>query len=318
LRYNFHPGQVKAWDSRKRIVAIIAGGRSGKTSFAPMWLHREMQRQGPGDYNLAWLKQKVYDPWLAAGRDHPEIDVIRFDSTENPAFPPQEMERARRALPRWKFDMQYRGLFTRPAGLIYESFDEARHVVQRFAIPEEWGERYLGIDFGGVHTVALFYARDPMKGTLYLYREYRAGGRTAAEHVAAIRRIEPREFTAAVGGSHSEGQWRAEFRAAGLVVREPAVKEVEIGIDRVYGFHRSDALLVFADLEGYLDEKQSYSRVLDDNGDTTEKIDDPHSYHAMDAERYILGWLHEHDDAGDPPMPIILGRKPFSMGAPPW
>ena len=108
-------------------------------------------------YNLGWMKQRVFDPWKAANGNHSEIDVIRFDSTENPAFPPAEFERARAALPRWKFDMQYRGLFTRPAGLIYESFDMAKHVVKRFPIPPEW-PRYVGLDFGPVNTAAVFFA----------------------------------------------------------------------------------------------------------------------------------------------------------------
>jgi hypothetical protein len=418
LKYNFHPGQRRAWKSTKRIVAIIAGGRSGKTSFAPIWLHREMQRQGPGDYliaapsyplidkaagpeienlfgrlldygqlkrspmqfvfseggaarlwgkkperqarilfghaddpesleamsakaawldeagqgafklgsweavqqrlsidrgrvlitskpyNLGWMKQKIYDPWVAASRDHPEIDVIRFDSTENPAFPPEEMERARKALPAWKFDMQFRGLFTRPAGLIYDCFDESRHVVPRFPIPDEWRERFLGLDFGGVNTVALFFVRDPATKVLHLYQTYKAGSRTAKEHADAIRRIEPKPFTACVGGSHSEGQWRAEFAAAGLSVWEPPIKEVEVGIDRVYGFHRENKVKVFADLAGYLDEKLSYSREVDDAGQPLERIDNPNAYHHMDAERYILAYLHER--SAPFPVPTII------------
>src|SRR5207247_1334398 len=56
-------------------------------------------------YNLGWMKQKLWDPWEASGKNHPEIDVIRFDSTENPSFPPAEFERARRELPLWRFNL---------------------------------------------------------------------------------------------------------------------------------------------------------------------------------------------------------------------
>jgi len=35
----------------------------------------------------------------------------------------------------------------------------------------------------------------------------------------------------------------------------------------------------------------SYSRELDDIGEATEKIEDKSSYHFMDAERYMIGWL---------------------------
>lgn len=242
-------------------------------------------------YNLGWLKQQVYDRWLAGDQDY---EVVNFPSVDNPAFPREEYERARANLPRWKFDMFYRAVFARPAGLIYDAFDEKLHRCPRFAIPDGW-ERYVGIDFGGVHTAAVFYARDPQSGKLYAYREYLAGGRTAREHVAEIIRdpFSRKEIRPAiiVGGAKSEGQWRQEFRAAGLAVREPRISEVEVGIDRVYGFHRRGDLLVFDDLSGYLDQKLSYSRALDDAGNPTAEIEDKESYHFMDAERYILSYL---------------------------
>ena len=53
--------------------------------------------------------------------------------------------------------MLYDGLFSRPAGLSYGSFDETRHKVPRIAIPPE-GPRFLGLDFGGVNT-AIFFAQ---------------------------------------------------------------------------------------------------------------------------------------------------------------
>lgn len=241
-------------------------------------------------YDLGWLKQKLFDPWQAANGKHPLIDVIRFDSTENPAFPRAEFERARDSLPRWKFDLFYRAIFTRPAGLIYDCFDFDRFVVPRFCIPDRW-PRYLGMDFGGVNTAGMFYAEEPGTDRLYAYREYKAGGRTAKEHTAALLDGEPGLPSVIVGGSHSEGQWRDEFCAAGLPVREPAVKEVEVGIDRVYGAHKRGEIFVFFDLAGYLEEKGTYSRVVNDAGEVQEAIDDKHSFHFMDAERYIVGYL---------------------------
>ena len=46
-------------------------------------------------YDLGWLKQKLWDRWKAGDE---EVDVVRFDSTENPNFPQAEFERARRDL----------------------------------------------------------------------------------------------------------------------------------------------------------------------------------------------------------------------------
>lgn len=50
LRVTFHDGQTQAWNSKRRQVFIIAGTQSGKTSFEPTWLYREITEKGRGDY----------------------------------------------------------------------------------------------------------------------------------------------------------------------------------------------------------------------------------------------------------------------------
>jgi hypothetical protein len=254
-------------------------------------IHRGRALLTTTPYDLGWLKQQLYDRAPTSGG---QIEVINFTSLMNPAFPRQEYEERKASMPRWRFRMAYDGLFERPAGVIYDCFDPAMHAVPRFVLPAGW-PRYLGLDFGGVNTAALFYAaetddQDRPTGRLYLYREYLAGGRTAKEHADALLMGEP-GIPTCVGGSKSEGQWRQEFRAGGLPVRSPIVKEVEIGISRVYGEHRKGAILVFDDLTGYLEQKATYSRVLDDQGNTTEAIEDKETYHYLDAERYVVGWL---------------------------
>lgn len=434
LRPDFHAGQRKAWASKKRVVAVIAGVRSGKTSFGAFWLWREMQQCGPGDYlmvapnyplidkaagpeiqslferqlrlgsvrtnpwqfrvspeghaklwpqtpmerpsrilfghaddpdsleamtvkaawldecgqkrfrlasweavqarlsidqgralltsrpyDLGWLKQRIYDPWEAAKGNHPDIDLIRFDSTANPSFPPEEFARARRELPGWKFAMVYQAHFERPAGLIYTSFDQQAHIIPPFKIDDKW-PRYLGLDFGGINTCALFYAKDPA-GIYYLYREYYPKvGRTAAQHVAAILAGEKQRPTA-VGGSKSEGQWRNEFAAAGLGVSEPAVKEVDVGIGRVFAAHAAGKVRVFSTCTGYIDEKMSYSYRCDETGEPlgTGEIDSKEDYHHMDAERYILGWCerpHGTTTIGTSRRPNIADSAPAGVFLP--
>lgn len=56
LTVNFHQGQTRAWESELPIVAIMAGRQSGKTSFSPFWLYREILRtakSGQGNSYLA-------------------------------------------------------------------------------------------------------------------------------------------------------------------------------------------------------------------------------------------------------------------------
>jgi hypothetical protein len=62
--------------------------------------------------NHGWLKT-LNDMWLAGDKD---IDVIQFDSTQNPAFSTEELERAKRTMQGWRFDLFYRGRFSVPPG----------------------------------------------------------------------------------------------------------------------------------------------------------------------------------------------------------
>jgi hypothetical protein len=247
-------------------------------------------------YNLGWLKQKFWDIWQDGKAAAHSLIVISFPSIANPSFPKEEYERARRDLPRWKFDMFYRAIFTRPAGMIYDCFDETRHKVRPFAIPDDW-KRFMGQDYGGVNTAAVYIAQEPLTNRFYVYREYWEGGRVAAEHKKYMLEGEPRT-PLAYGGARSEDQWRNEFANAGLPVRQPPISDVEVGIDRVYGAFKNDELFVFDDCDELIDELLSYARELDDMGEPTEKIADKNTFHLSDALRYIMSYLRQ-DNKGN-------------------
>ena len=420
LKFRFHKYQKKAMRSRERFILLLGGTQSGKTSFGPAWLHREIVLRGAGDYlavapsyplmqkkmlpeflrffeetlklgsynkadkifivseqgemilfgkkqktrttvyfghaqdpdalesatakaawldecgqtkfklasfeaimrrlslfmgrvlmtttpyNLGWLKQKFWDVWQAGLAKLQSLVVISFPSIANPSFPQEEFERARRDLPRWKFDMFYRAIFTRPAGMIYDCFDESKHKVRPFSIPDDW-KRYMGQDYGGVNTAAVYIAAEPDSQRLYIYREYHHGSRTAKEHKAAMLAGEPvRPLT--YGGAKSEQQWRDEFAAAGLPVKEPPISDVEVGIDRVYGAIKNDELFVFDDCTGLLDELMSYARELDEMGEPTEKIADKNTFHLLDALRYIISYLRQENKGVAARQAHVRGR----------
>lgn len=428
IKRNFHQGQRDAMASYARFIALLAGTQSGKTSFLPIWLDREIEWRGPGDYlaitanfdlfklaflpamqqwfeevrktgrywastriielkdpktgewlaqkaddrmwgriilrsantegglesstalaavldeaglpeytidkwhairrrlslaqgrvlmgttlyNFGWLKSEIYDRWVRAKEQGQsvDIDVIQFDSTMNPAFPQAEYEAARASMPLWKFNMMYRGRYDRPAGMIYDCFDPQLHTCPRFTIKPEW-PRYVGLDFGGVHTAATYFAEDPdshkepNKRHLFLYREYMAGNRTAKDHTAALLRGEP-GLPRVIGGSASEDQWRKEFAQAGLPVREPSIKEVEVGIDRVYAAIKGGLVTIFDDCEGTLNDIQSYSRKLDAMGQPLEEIENKNTFHYADSIRYLLASLSKARW-----QPVDYKRSPF-------
>jgi hypothetical protein len=69
-------------------------------------------------YTLGWLSE------LVKNADELGVAVINFPSIANPKFPRTEWERAKRELPAWKFNMFYRGIFERPAGLVLDCWSD--------------------------------------------------------------------------------------------------------------------------------------------------------------------------------------------------
>lgn len=267
---------LETWEAVRRRLSLSQGRVLGTTTL----------------YNRGWLKSKVYDSWHAG---HGDYQVIQFPSYVNPSFPREEFDSATEDMQSWKVNMFYLGEFDRPAGMIYDCFDETTHCIPRFAIPDHW-RRYVGMDFGGVNTAAVFFAEervpDPerpgqLMSRFYGYQEYKAGQRTAAEHKESMLE-EEEQIPTVVGGAKSEGQWRDEFAAAGLPVREPEISDVEVGIDRVYGALKRGQVFFFDDLDGVIDEFGTYSRELDDMGEPTEKIKNKNAFHFLDAIRYIF------------------------------
>ena len=238
-------------------------------------------------YGLGWLKTELLDRAQLPGSD---IEVVSFPSTANPVFPRAEFERARATLPGWKFRMFYEGKFERPAGLVYDAFDEAVCKIHRFPLPKEW-PRFVGHDFGQANPAALFYAQDPATGYFYAYDLYLPGpGRSTNEHVAKFKSMtEGMNVIKRVGGNQTtEEEIREAYRAHGWPIQAPKLASVQAQIDRVYALHKLNKVFVFDDLGAYLDELLSFSYVLDDKYEPTDRFDDEASYHLLACARYIL------------------------------
>lgn len=386
MTVNLHAGQSRAWDSRARFTFVIAGTQSGKTSFEPLWLDREVRNGGPGDYiavtatydlfklkflpemthyfvdifgwqyaasdrviwkndgpqktriilrsanapgglesatakaavldecgqdefsleaweaiqrrlslsqgrvfggttpyNIGWLKSQVFDRWV---KGDPDYRVIQFKSTMNPSFPVAEYERARATLPAWKFEMFYNGNFSHPAGLIYEDFTDW-HKCEPFSVPPTW-PRFLGVDFGAIHTAKLFAVQDPETKIYYIVDDPLDGNMTTVQQVKSV--LTNRYYQAGLtswGGALSEKQQRWDWSAAGLSLKEPPVSDVEAGIDRVIALFKDRRLRVFSTCAGLISELGIYSRELDELGQPTETIKDKASFHRLDALRYV-------------------------------
>jgi hypothetical protein len=203
----------------------------------------------------------------------------------------EEFERARDTMPAWRFEMFYKGLFTRPAGLIYDSFDPDIHVIDGEVPPVKW-PRYVGLDFGAVNTALLWCAHSRESDHYVIYRESLSGGQSTREHAAKAKALASGyNMGGWWGGAASEDQQRMDWSAAGIPVRRPPVKDVEAGIDRVTRLLKERRLYVHRSCKGLIDEFGSYRRKLNENGQPTEDIEDKRSYHRLDALRYLASGL---------------------------
>jgi hypothetical protein len=195
--------------------------------------------------------------------------------------------------------MFYRGMFARPAGLIYRDFTDEM-LVDPFKVPADW-RRVVGVDFGGANLALLWLAQHPKSLVWYAYREQLVGGLSTPEYVGGARAVigaEGATDVTLVGGSGSEGQERQDWTAAGLPVEEPPIGGVEPGISRVVGLIRKGQFRVFRTLKGLRDEMGSYRRKLDDTGQPLEDIVDKRLYHRLDALRYAASYIEDEPEGG--------------------
>ena len=243
-----------------------------------------------------WLKSDVYDracemngqPTNKDDTD-PEIVVIKWKTSENPAISKDDLERQRRLLSPEAYELAYEAEFTKPQGLVYRDFDHEGDVLTPFSIPETW-ERFGGLDFGfGSITCLLCVAKKPEvrddKGAIkepavfYVFREVYEKGMLLpqlARHIMAnnLRYIlyDPR------GAQESAELSSAVFGVKGL---KAADNGIEAGVDRLKVLFMEHRVKVFKNCKNFIAEILGYYN--DEDGIPVKKND-----HAMDALKYAF------------------------------
>jgi len=124
------------------------------------------------------------------------------------------------------------GKWVRAEGVVYDEFDPAVHLVDRFEIPAEW-PRYRTIDFGYTNPfVCQWYAVDP-DGRMYLYREIHETRKLVEDLTPAIIRLTGGERISASISDH-DAEDRATMAKHGINTTA-ANKEVLRGIQLTKG-----------------------------------------------------------------------------------
>ena len=228
------------------------------------------------------------------------VGVVSFPSWANPENPQKDdvyWDRLRADMATWRFTMQYEGVFTMPAGLIYDCFDWELNTCDDFDVSNL--SMHPGMDFGKVNTAGLVVADDRATGVLYVIGEYHAGKkRDYPEHVTSMRLL-TREWggnkplqPGAGGNKHGEDGWREAYRKHGLPLDEPPESNIEVQIQNVYSLMKQRKIKFFRrGAAETISDVQHFSREVDEDGVVTDKIADEAKWHRLAALRYVVSKL---------------------------
>lgn len=131
----------------------------------------------------------------------------------------------------------FEGRWVQAEGIVYDEWDAAVHLIDRFPIPSDW-KRFCSIDFGFTHPFCCQWWAVDRDGRLYRYREIYETGRLMVDPnggpdlVKQIKALSEGEKLAAIIADPEDAEARAAMARSGLLTT-PAIKDKEIGIQAV-------------------------------------------------------------------------------------
>lgn len=167
--------------------------------------------------------------WLNQRCNNGQTARLRSRHGDNPKVTPAYIARLA-ALTGHRRKRLYLGIWAAAEGLVYEDFDAAVHLVDRFPIPASW-RRFRVVDFGFTNPfVCQWWAMDH-DGRLFLYREIYWTKRIVSDHTAQILALSAGEMYEQTVADH-DAEDRATMAASGINTA-PAFKLISPGIQAV-------------------------------------------------------------------------------------
>jgi phage terminase large subunit-like protein len=223
------------------------------------------------------------------GNQHPTEKqrwAMQLTWEDSPHLSEEDKEAMLAEIPPHLRDARSKGIPALGSGRVYP-FHEDDICVNFLKIGRHW-KRAFGLDFGWNCTAAVWGAKDPQTGIIYLYGEYYDGQKAPYQHAYAIKErgswmkggCDPR------GDKSSERDGSKlidEYRNLGLDI-VPGDNSVNSGIARIVGLLESGLLKVCYNLEHWWEEFRVYRY---DSKDPN-KIAKNQKDHLMDATKYLL------------------------------
>jgi PBSX family phage terminase large subunit len=122
------------------------------------------------------------------------------------------------------------GRWVQSEGVVYEGWDAAVNLIDRFEIPKDW-RRFCACDFGFSNPFVYGWLAIDPDGRLYLYREIYMTQRTVAQHAIQIKALSDGEYIETTVCDH-DAEDMATLRQNGIPTT-PAIKAVSTGLQAV-------------------------------------------------------------------------------------
>tara|TARA_R110000868_G_scaffold411691_2_gene707564 strand:- start:3911 stop:5392 length:1482 start_codon:yes stop_codon:yes gene_type:complete len=263
-------------------------------------LTRTMDKFDPGMIYCTFTPLKglsdIVQSFLIGGRfpkggvnpENPHKFVINVEWDDVPHLSTEQKEAILASYSKHEKAARSQGIPSLGSGAIYP-FLERDITCPPQEIPVWWSRAY-GLDVGWNKTAAVWAAKDPDTGIIYLYSEHYLGECSPAIHASAIKArgdwIEGAIDPASHGSQQGSGEQLYDlYEAEGLLISN-ATNDILPGILKVYQMLEAGQLKIFSTLENLLMEYRVYQR--DEKGQVVKKRD-----HLMDAMRYVIASFDE-------------------------
>lgn len=241
----------------------------------------------------------VYDKIFLNSAADPEVWSETMEWSDNPYLDRGEIERLSGVLSPDVLRSRRYGGFCDKSETVYPEFDESVHVIEPFAVPEDWQDT-LSIDPGLNNPLSCHWYACDYDGNVYAVAEHFAAGKDVPYHCKAIRdkcdelhwkRGKKGEVYALIDSAANQKTLAASrsvtelFCENGVWVNPNVDKNVFAGINRVksylLGENGTPRLYIFSSCTNLIRELKAYRYGRDD---MPVKRDD----HALDELRYYL------------------------------
>ena len=229
-------------------------------------------------YGMNWMKYKFLD---RAKNGDPQYFVRQWKSIDNPAYPKEEYERARRSMSPARFNQRYNAQFARMSGLVYPDIQSCRaSPALVLKMLEEPGRRFGGLDFGWNDPFCCLAAHQTADQHLWIWFERYKRKCPIGEHASRI------PLDVIYWADPSRPDHIRELQVASHSVRK-ANNDIVLGVDAVNARIYAGTLHISEVCTALWAEAEEYRYPEKDDEAVGDKPIDSFN-HAMDPLRYMI------------------------------